>query len=292
MKKWHVRGLLSVVLSLVLMFAFMPSLVFATGEDDDNSGGLIDIVDPVPEDPPETPPVNDDPDSADPPGEAPIVPSPNPEELPVTPPPGEGADPVTPPAAPPVARVTNPTFSGLSPTASTSVPERTVTSVPALAADPQLVVKASPDNDAALLPISTISIPAVHTPLAGSAGEWALNNLILAGFSFICGCVLAINGLRDRHHKPSNRGRNRNEDAVQNSSKRAQVWRSVGIIVGMFSPVIFVLTEDVSHTMTYVDVWTSLMAMITLIQLALIVSLWIVDKPKKEDESSEHEVSA
>jgi hypothetical protein len=56
--------------------------------------------------------------------------------------------------------------------------------------------------------------------------------------------------------------------------------------VGVLSPVIFLLTENVSLRMDFADQWTLLMLVLAIIQIVLLVVLKQVRKPRKSNDGA------
>ena len=94
------------------------------------------------------------------------------------------------------------------------------------------------------------SIADEETPLAGStASGWAVLNLILALVAAI-GAVVLVVGYFMGH---------------------TSVWRLLSLIPGIGGVAAFLLTEDMSQSMTFVDGWTVLMGVIVVVQIAVAV---------------------
>jgi hypothetical protein len=77
----------------------------------------------------------------------------------------------------------------------------------------------------------------------------------------------------------------RDEDSYGNSSKgkSGNLWRALTIILGIVSPIVFLLTEDMTLSMVIVDLWTLLMAVIVVVQVVLALVMWQVRKPDRGD---------
>jgi len=135
-----------------------------------------------------------------------------------------------------------------------------------------------------------------EVPLAAPAraGYWALLNLLLAVCTvFIMILLIVIYFAGRKHSKDGEKEENteksvaQNEDTGYNSGDakkhRRWIWAVLSIIPAVGSVIAFLLTEDMTNSMRIVDIWTILMAVIFLIQVALLV----LNRRKKEDEEEE-----
>ncbi|HRX57997.1 MAG TPA: MBG domain-containing protein, partial [Eubacteriales bacterium] len=104
-------------------------------------------------------------------------------------------------------------------------------------------------------------IPEDETPLAGAS--WALLNLILA-IATALASVLMLIGLASRKKKEELEG-----GIVRETNKRKAVRFST-LLPAVGGIVAFILTENMKNPMAFVDRWTILMAVIAVIQLALV----------------------
>jgi len=104
-------------------------------------------------------------------------------------------------------------------------------------------------------------IPEDETPLAGAS--WALLNLILA-IATALASVLMLIGLASRKKKEELEG-----GIVRETDKRTAV-RFLTLLPAIGGIVAFILTENMKNPMAFVDRWTILMAVIAVIQLALV----------------------
>ena len=116
------------------------------------------------------------------------------------------------------------------------------------------------------------SIADEETPLAGStASGWAVLNLILAIVAAI-GAVVLVVGYFMGH---------------------TSVWRLLSLIPGIGGVAAFLLTEDMSQSMTFVDGWTVLMGVIVVVQIAVaVMSLRSKDPYQEPYEEEEDEDEA
>ena len=116
------------------------------------------------------------------------------------------------------------------------------------------------------------SIADEETPLAGStASGWAVLNLILAIVAAI-GAVVLVVGYFMGH---------------------TSVWRLLSLIPGIGGVAAFLLTEDMSQSMTFADGWTVLMGVIVVVQIAVaVMSLRSKDPYQEPYEEEEDEDEA
>jgi hypothetical protein len=107
-------------------------------------------------------------------------------------------------------------------------------------------------------------------------GHWALLNLLLALAAVIFAFALLIHLVT---------GRRKDEDGHGNTTKgrSGNLWRVLGIVLGVVSPIVFFLTENIMRPMVIFDIWTLLMAAFVLFQVVFVLVMWRVRKPGKGD---------
>ncbi|MEN6595040.1 MAG: MBG domain-containing protein, partial [Clostridiaceae bacterium] len=105
-------------------------------------------------------------------------------------------------------------------------------------------------------------IPDEPTPLAGAS--WALLNLILA-IATALGSVLMLIGLIGKKRKEELEG------VVVRETKKHPVTRLMTLLPAIGGIIAFILTENMKNPMTFVDRWTILMAVIAVLQIALVI---------------------
>jgi uncharacterized repeat protein (TIGR02543 family) len=100
------------------------------------------------------------------------------------------------------------------------------------------------------------------TPLAGAS--WALLNLILA-IATALGSVLMLIGLVGKKRKEEVEG------VVVRETKKHPVTRLMTLLPAIGGIIAFILTENMKNPMAIVDRWTILMAVIAVLQIALVL---------------------
>lgn len=101
-----------------------------------------------------------------------------------------------------------------------------------------------------------------ETPLAGGSSAWALLNLILTILTALGSVVLVIGYF----------------------GKKRSIWHLISLIPGIGAIVAFVLTQDMSQKMAFVDRWTLLMVIIAVVQI-VIAALGMKNKPESDEDS-------
>lgn len=101
-----------------------------------------------------------------------------------------------------------------------------------------------------------------ETPLAGGSSAWALLNLILTILTALGSVVLVIGYF----------------------GKKRSIWHLISLIPGIGAIVAFVLTQDMSQKMAFVDRWTLLMVIIAVVQI-VIAALSMKNKPESDEDS-------
>jgi len=125
-----------------------------------------------------------------------------------------------------------------------------------------------------------------------SGPVWALLNLILMILALVFSVILFVMIFTGRKKKE-----NENADAVEGEEeetkgKRGLIWRILAIVMGVVSLVVFLLTENLSNPMVFVDTWTLLMVIISVAQVILMLVLRQVRQPKDEDEEENTQAQA
>jgi hypothetical protein len=96
----------------------------------------------------------------------------------------------------------------------------------------------------------------------------------VAAISIIFAVIMAIGFVSRRKLEDAEHA----QDADDADSARGSLWRTIAIIFGVVSPVVFLLTEDITLAITAVDMWTLLMAVFLLIQ---VVSAVVINQRSK-----------
>ncbi|MEG0366542.1 MAG: hypothetical protein RR585_06885 [Coprobacillus sp.] len=112
-----------------------------------------------------------------------------------------------------------------------------------------------------------------QTPLARADGAWALSNFICVLLTIISGFILLVSNRYDED--------TREDYEVETVEEyRRKRWTKLStFIVSIVSIVVFILTEDVTLPMQFIDKYTMIMVMILIVQL---VVLLVGRKWKKE----------
>lgn len=153
-----------------------------------------------------------------------------------------------------------------------------------------------------------ISIEDEETALAGTMGAWALLNLILAVITLLVILFTLLKTLLSKKKDEEEdedvyeteeevpddelpEEEEEDEDEEEKKEKRRKrISRITGIIVSIASIVIFFLTEDMRLPMRFVDKWSILMALLTILEILL--AYLALKKKKEEDEEEEEEEPA
>jgi hypothetical protein len=160
-------------------------------------------------------------------------------------------------------------------------------------ADPEPVVPTpTPTEPEELVdePVPTAQLPDEDVPQANSAagGEWALVNLILTILTAIASVVLwalyFVNKRKEDEEEDEYLKANAEDDKEQELNRHG-IWRIASIVPAIAAIVAFILTEDMTLRMVMVDKWTILMAIIALVQVAII----FLAKKKVDDQEPDED---
>lgn len=110
------------------------------------------------------------------------------------------------------------------------------------------------------------------TPKAVPEKYWALLNLILSILTVIGGIIFLL-------HK-------KDEELEEEDSKKVNRFKALSTLTAIASVIIFILTEDMTATMAWVDKWTIAMAVVLCIEL---IEDYYIHKNSKYEEEEEKE---
>ena len=165
------------------------------------------------------------------------------------------------------------------PTAPTTPAGPTVTAAPEEEVEAPAEEEEVPEEQTPLAPEAgeEESIGEAQTPLAGGDAAWALLNLILTILTVLGSVILLVGYL----------GKKRKEDEEGNEEytvKKHGGWRLASLIPAIGAIIAFILTEDMSLPMVFVDRWTLLMVIIAVIQIVVaVLSLKDKQEPDEDD---------
>ena len=132
-----------------------------------------------------------------------------------------------------------------------------------------------------------------ETPLAPPV-YWALINLISAIITALLGLGMAITFLKKKKDDDDDNDedkplRQADEEENEEDENKRRKSKLLGLIPGIASPIIFLLTEDMSAMMRLTDKWTLLMVVLAVLNLVL---AFVTRNKKKDDEDKDQEASA
>ena len=131
------------------------------------------------------------------------------------------------------------------------------------------------------------------TPLAGlGTGAWALINLILTIVTTLLSILLLIGYIGKKKKALEDEDGNvvldeNGKEVMEYEKNKKGLWRLISIIPALIAITVFILTEDMTLPMIFVDKWTILHVVIALVQVVVMVLC-----KKKKDENDEDENAA
>lgn len=129
------------------------------------------------------------------------------------------------------------------------------------------------------------NLPQQGAPQA-NIGTWALLNLILAILYVILAVVLII-GIFQRNRKKDEQSEEAQENGeTERNRKSGMGWRIFSIIVGILSPIAFILTENIRLEMIFVDRWTLLMVIILAVQ---VIGMLLLKRARNQEDKDDDE---
>jgi uncharacterized repeat protein (TIGR02543 family) len=132
-------------------------------------------------------------------------------------------------------------------------------------------------------PVDT-TITETETPLA-SASSWALINLLITIAGVLLAAALALSvALRRRKDEQGSEASDDDERYARTKGLRMALL-CVGIVIALANIIIFVMTQDMSAPMVWVDAWTVLMAVLFIIQIVALVVVLRKERVDDDDNS-------
>ncbi len=137
----------------------------------------------------------------------------------------------------------------------------------------------------------SVEIEDTRVPLAGRGGAWSLLDLILTIVTGLMSIVLLITYFTNKKEDEDEDEENkkaasvRDEDEEESKLKRKGIFRLFSIIPMIAAIILFILTQDLTQPMIWIDRWTIVFAIITLIQLITM----ILSRKKRVDEDDDNE---
>lgn len=115
-----------------------------------------------------------------------------------------------------------------------------------------------------------LSIGDNDVPFYGEGTVWALLNLILAIACFV-GSVVMVIGVFARRKREQEEIAEDGEETNAPKRRSVLVWRGIAIASGILAPIVFMITERITHVMVLTDKWTLLMVNIAIFQFVFIL---------------------
>ncbi|MCL2827097.1 MAG: InlB B-repeat-containing protein, partial [Eggerthellaceae bacterium] len=119
----------------------------------------------------------------------------------------------------------------------------------------------------------TIVVAPPATPVAPPSGNWAVINLVLAVVGTIMAVVFIFMVFMKKgkgEYRPDGTEAGRDEQD-EKKRRRSIILRAVNIVFGLFAVVLFLLTENMSLNMAWMDNWTIAHVIIFVAQIAIMV---------------------
>ena len=155
---------------------------------------------------------------------------------------------------------------------------------------PATTAVAATDNTPAPAADNTVQIEDQETPKANldleKDGAWALLNLLLSLLACIMSIALIITYFMKKREdeEEQNADYAASGDEEERKLKKKGLWRIISIAWAILMLIVFFLTEDMSLPMIWVDKWTILMVVMTIIQAGIM----FMSRKKYEEEDEDN----
>lgn len=129
--------------------------------------------------------------------------------------------------------------------------------------------------------------------------HWALINLILAIAGVVLSLALFISFFIRKSNKKKTDSDEQIESDVQTQAsysedheedkeekKQNKLWKTISIIFGIMGIIVFLITEDMSNPMVYIDGWTPIMIVIAIAQVVALVMTQVKRKDHKDEDEA------
>ena len=123
-----------------------------------------------------------------------------------------------------------------------------------------------------------------ETPLASGEGGWALLNLILTVLTVLGSIIIIALGAKKKEDEEENNRAEAENDEDKENAKRKLIMKISGILIAIGAVILFIVTEDMTQPMVFVDKWTIITAVVTLVQTVVAV---FTKKDNEDDEKEE-----
>lgn len=136
-----------------------------------------------------------------------------------------------------------------------------------------------------------------NVPLGGmnQRGAWSLLSLLLSAVALITAIYLIISGFKARNKRSTQEeaemeATTQDEDEEEQRKNRYSVLRVLAIIIGILTPVVFLLLDDLTTPMVWINRWTPVVLAVFLIHAVTNVLQYL--RNRKADELDEEEAQA
>ncbi len=187
----------------------------------------------------------------------------------------------TPGPTEPTPGPTEPTPTPVTPTPAPVTPAP-ITTTPATTTPVTPVAPAEVDVPDAEVPLAEspaeepIELEDTLVPLAGIGGAWSLLDLILTIVTGLMSIVLLITYFKNKKEDEDEENKQTanamiDEDEEESQLKRKGIFRLFSIIPMIATIILFILTQDLTQPMIWIDRWTIVFAIITLVQVVTMI---------------------
>jgi hypothetical protein len=130
-----------------------------------------------------------------------------------------------------------------------------------------VVMETPPTPTAEPVTEAPATIEPTDTPLAAPApetGKWHLIDLLLVIITLVLGFFLMMYAIRRRDEYA---------DPDETKERQIRMWGQLGILLGIVSIIVLLLTQDFSGTRALVDAWTILFAVVTGVEALAVIGV-------------------
>lgn len=170
------------------------------------------------------------------------------------------------------------------------------------AAAPTAPAAVATEPDEAPEGASLVDLDGSEVPLAATAAQWALVNLLVAVLALVF-AILMFATMFKRNKKrdetddekyarmEAEAALGEEPEETPRNKKSGLIWRILSILSGVLAPIVFLLTENMNNPMVFVDRWTLLMVVILAIQVISMLLVRYTRSREDKDDLEEQEAN-
>jgi hypothetical protein len=126
-------------------------------------------------------------------------------------------------------------------------------------------------------------------PLGGFnlTNAWSLLSLMMSLIAILLSIVLIVRWIARRRNEEEDEDENDDEEEEEKTYRNAYIARTLTIIFGILTPIVFLILDDMRLPMVWINKWTPYVGLVFLIHIALFIVYKLRNKEKDPNESEQ-----